>query len=83
MTTRAEAVRLIENARTPAELFGTGGAREYRRLVRLVHPDAGGPREAFDRLTTLWREYGPVTIRTRRGTYAMGATPVRGDSQIS
>ena len=77
--TRAEAVRLIEAARTPGELFGSGGAREYRRLIRLVHPDAGGPREAFDRLTTLWRAYGPVTIRTRRGTYAMGATPVRGD----
>src|SRR5689334_19385596 len=76
---RADAVRLIETARTPAELFGDDGALTYRRLARLVHPDAGGPRDAFDRLTTLWRAYGPVTIRTRRGTYALGTTPVRGD----
>ncbi|MDN3353317.1 molecular chaperone DnaJ [Actinomadura sp. DC4] len=77
--TRSEAVRLIEAARTPVDLFGDDGTRAYRRLARLVHPDAGGPREAFDRLTSLWRAYGPVTITTRRGTYPLGATPVRGD----
>ncbi|WP_329257508.1 molecular chaperone DnaJ [Actinoallomurus sp. NBC_01490] len=76
---RAEAVRLIETARTPADLFGADGPRAYRRLVRLVHPDAGGPRAAFDRLTALWRAYGPVTVRTRRATYTLGADPVRGD----
>jgi serine/threonine protein kinase len=77
--TRAEAVRLIETARTPADLFGSAGTRAYRRLARLVHPDAGGPREAFDRLTALWHEHGPVTIRTRRGTYALAPAPIRGD----
>jgi hypothetical protein len=77
--TRTDAVRLIVAARTPADLFGADGSRAYRRLARLVHPDAGGPREAFDLLTALWRAYGPVTIKTRRGTYALGATPVRGD----
>lgn len=79
LTTRAEAVRLIEAARTPADLFGGDGVRAYRRLARLVHPDAGGPRAAFDRLTALWRAYGPVTIRTRHGTYALDPDPVRGD----
>jgi hypothetical protein len=76
---QAEAVRLIETARTPADLFGAEGPRAYRRLVRLVHPDAGGPREAFDRLTALWRAYGPVTIRTRRAAYTLAGDPVRGD----
>jgi len=79
MTARADAVRRIEAARTPADLFGADGPHAYRRLARLVHPDAGGPRAAFDRLTALWRAYGPVRITTRRGTYALGTTPVRGD----
>ena len=78
-TTRADAVRLIESARTPAELFGDDGPRAYHRLAKLVHPDAGGPRDAFDRLAALWRAYGPLTITTRRRTYTLGATPVRGD----
>jgi hypothetical protein len=77
--TRAEAVRLIRTARTPAELFDAGGVRAYRRLARLVHPDTGGPREAFDRLTALWHAHGPVTVRTRRGTYTLAPAPVRGD----
>jgi hypothetical protein len=82
-TTRADAVRLIESARTPADLFGTdettGGSHAYHRLAKLVHPDAGGPRDAFDRLSALWRAYGPLTITTRRRTYTLDATPVRGD----
>jgi hypothetical protein len=77
--TRAEAVRLIETARTPADLFGSAGTREYRRLARLVHPDTGGPREAFDRLTALWHAHGPATIETRHGTYAPAPAPIRGD----
>ena len=77
--TREEAVRLIEAARDPEELFGTGGPRAYRRLARLVHPDVGGPRSAFDRLTALWRAHGPVVITTRRRDYLLGATPIRGD----
>lgn len=81
--TLADAVRRIDAARTPADLFGpydaAAGSRAYHRLARIVHPDAGGPREAFDRLTALWRAYGPVTITTRRGTYALAPTPTRGD----
>ena len=77
--TRAEAVHLIEAARTPAELFGADGAQTYRRLARLVHPDAGGPSDAFARLTALWRAHGPVTLRTRRASYTLGVAPVRGD----
>ncbi len=79
MTTCEEAVRLIETASGPDELFGTDGARAYRRLARLVHPDAGGPRSAFDRLTALWRARGPATITTRRRTYRLDGTPIRGD----
>jgi hypothetical protein len=78
-----DAVRLIDAARTPTDLFGPpddpGASRAYHRLARLVHPDAGGSREAFDRLTALWRAYGPVTITTRRAAYTLAPTPVRGD----
>jgi hypothetical protein len=74
--TRDEAVRLIMAARTPADLFGD---HTYHRLARLVHPDTGGSREAFDRLTALRRAHGPVTIRTRRRSYTLGGRPVRGD----
>jgi len=74
-----DAVRLIRAARTPADLFGEDGVHAYRRLARQVHPDAGGPREAFDRLTELWRAYGPVTIKTRKRAYVLSTTPVRGD----
>jgi hypothetical protein len=76
---RAEALRLIDAARTPADLFGDEGTGAYHRLARLVHPDIGGSRDAFERLTALWRAYGPVTITTRRGSYALGSRPVRGD----
>ncbi len=79
MMTHDEAVRRIRAARTPADLFGDDGAQAYRRLARLVHPDAGGPPDAFHRLTELWRRNGPVTIKTRRRSYTLGATPIRGD----
>lgn len=83
--TREDALLLIAAARTPRDLFGADGdgSHAYHRLARLVHPDTGGPRDAFDRLTTLWRAHGPVTMpvtmRTRRGTYSLATTPVRGD----
>jgi hypothetical protein len=44
--TREEAVRLIESARGPADLFGADAARSYRRLARLTHPDTS-PAEAL------------------------------------
>src|SRR5262249_10083550 len=66
-----EAVALIEAAASPASLFGhlTGAdaQREYRRLARLVHPDASpahassaGPSKraaaAFAKLSALWQQ---------------------------
>ena len=59
--TREEAVRLIESARGPADLFGAEAARSYRRLARLTHPDTSPAeartRAAFGRLTALWQQH--------------------------
>ncbi|MGK5558284.1 molecular chaperone DnaJ [Actinomadura kijaniata] len=82
-----EALARLGRARTPADLFGTDAAeaaRTYRRLARLVHPDATGGRtgDAFARLTALWRSYrraDPVTITTRRGAYQLDDRRVSGD----
>jgi len=82
-----EALELLRRARTPADLFGPdqdSAARTYRRLVRLLHPDATGGRggEEFTRLNALWRAYnrtGPVTIATRRHAYRVGAKRADGD----
>jgi hypothetical protein len=66
---REDAFTLIEAAREPADLFGSGSgpgaeaeaARRYRRLARLVHPDAspGDPRAepAFTKLADLWQRH--------------------------
>ncbi len=86
MTELDDAIRRIERARTPAELFGAPGsdsaARTYRLLARLTHPDrvhggrAAGAASAFARLTALWSDFrrkgSPSTITTRRRTYAVG-----------
>jgi hypothetical protein len=92
MTELDEAIRLIERARGPGELFGSANgdaARRYRRLARLTHPDvargarAGEAARAFTRLTALWSEHrrGPTpgTIVTRRRTYAVGRRFATGD----
>lgn len=80
--TRDQAISLIDAATTPASLFGrlTGAdaQREYRRLVRLVHPDASpapastadtspaGPGSAgTGKLSALWRQ--------REGSSALAA----------
>jgi hypothetical protein len=63
-----DAVRLIEAARGPADLFDTGdagdtgdAARRYRRLARLTHPDSSPDRartsRAFEKLAALWTQY--------------------------
>ncbi|MEW2352918.1 molecular chaperone DnaJ [Spirillospora sp. NPDC029432] len=84
--TLEEALDRLDRARTPADLFGddrAAAARTYRRLARLVHPDATGGRttDAFARLTALWRDRdaGPVTITTKRHAYRLGARRASGD----
>ncbi|MEO3823356.1 molecular chaperone DnaJ [Actinomadura sp. B10D3] len=82
-----EALARLDRARTPADLFGDDAAeaaRRYRRLARLVHPDATGgrTRDAFIRLNDLWRGYrggDPATITTRRHAYRLDGGAVGGD----
>jgi serine/threonine protein kinase len=82
-----EALARLGRARGAADLFGEDGAeaaRRYRRLARLVHPDATGGRtcDAFVRLNALWRTYNrgdATTITTRRHTYRLAGDPVGGD----
>ena len=67
MVDAVEAMALIESASTPEQLFGTGGKHAYRRLARLVHPDADPDRgnyprneraaRAFAKLSALWQQY--------------------------
>jgi serine/threonine protein kinase len=64
--TSDEAVTLIESAGSAGELFGPDVQRAhqaYRRLARLVHPDANPQHEraarAFARLSMLWRQHSP------------------------
>ncbi|TDC05219.1 molecular chaperone DnaJ [Actinomadura bangladeshensis] len=82
-----DALARLDRARAPADLFGDDAAeaaRRYRRLARLVHPDATGgrTRDAFVRLNALWRTYnrGDLNlITTRRHAYRLGADPISGD----
>ncbi|MFI0444843.1 molecular chaperone DnaJ [Actinomadura sp. 6N118] len=87
-----DALARLDRVRTPADLFGadaTEAARTYRRLARLVHPDATGgrTRDAFTRLNALWRTYklndanlnGAATMRTRRHSYRLGGVKAEGD----
>ncbi|SEG58766.1 hypothetical protein SAMN04489712_10719 [Thermomonospora echinospora] len=79
-----DALLLLNSARTPQQLFGHGEAgRLYRRMARLLHPDATGGRTAdeFVRLNTLWRAFkaGTSAITTRRHTYELGEEIARGD----
>jgi serine/threonine protein kinase len=54
-----EAVRLIEAARSPADLFDPGDPTgSYRRLARLTHPDnSPAPASAFEKLAGLWTQH--------------------------
>ncbi|MFC4051226.1 molecular chaperone DnaJ [Actinomadura syzygii] len=83
-----DALARLDRARTAADLFGSDrdeAARRYRRLVRLVHPDANGgrTRDAFIRLNALWHAHGrgddPTVITTRRNSYRLDGDPVGGD----
>lgn len=82
-----EALARLDRARVPADLFGDDeaeAARRYRRLARLVHPDATGgrTRDAFIRLNDLWRGYrggDPATITTRRHAYRLEGGAIGGD----
>ncbi len=82
------AIRLIEAASGPADLFGSQGSpdasRRYRRLARLTHPDTHGSSGtarsswAFARLAELWAQHqGARGPRLARGDianfYAAGA----------
>src|SRR5262245_13416638 len=75
------AVRLLERARTPEDVFGTSPTPDqlYRSLAKLVHPDRVAPdraaaaAEAFAKLSTLWSaRTGPATITSRTATYRVG-----------
>lgn len=93
MTQLDDAIHLIEEARTPADLFGPPGgdsaARRYRLLARLTHPDAvhdgraGAAARAFVRLTALWSDFqqkgSPLTLTTTRRTYALGSLFATGE----
>ncbi|GAA4103124.1 molecular chaperone DnaJ [Actinomadura miaoliensis] len=82
-----EALALLDRVRTPAEVFGDDTAeapRVYRRLARVLHPDANGGRtqEAFARLNALWRGYrraDPHTITTPRHSYPLLGRVACGD----
>ncbi|GAA2577117.1 molecular chaperone DnaJ [Actinomadura fulvescens] len=82
-----DALARLDRVRTPADLFGADtaeAARTYRRLARLVHPDATGgrTRDAFTRLNSLWRTYNradAATMTTRRHSYRLGGTKAEGD----
>ncbi len=86
--TFTDAVRLVRDARTPGELFGGADpARAYRRLVKLLHPDAAPAGQtatataAFARLSTLWAEHrdGAAVLTTRRHRYTVGPRVATGD----
>ncbi|WP_119729577.1 lipopolysaccharide kinase InaA family protein [Thermomonospora amylolytica] len=81
------ALGLLDKARTPHDLFGGDpdeAARIYRRMARLMHPDATGGRTTHDfaRLTALWRGYtgaDAATVTTRRHSYRLGRRIAEGD----
>ncbi|ONH36454.1 serine/threonine-protein kinase [Protofrankia sp. BMG5.30] len=104
-TTIDEAVRLILRASGPSALFGRGGdasgadlraaRRAYRRLARMVHPDAVpadrrlDAQAAFTRLGRLWERYqreiaggaasGQAVVITSKYVYTVGGVYTRGD----
>jgi serine/threonine protein kinase len=99
MTTFAEAVALIERATTFADLITPGAqskatttargrddaGRTYRRLVRIVHPDAAPAAEAatataaFAKLAALWADRDGGLLTTPRGRYRLGPRVASGD----
>jgi len=80
MTTYDAAVRLLRDARTPEDVFGSSSPeRVYRELAKLVHPDrvaadrAAEAADAFARLSASWSaRTGPATITSRSAMYRVG-----------
>ena len=88
MRTVADATARVLAARTDEELFGIDDpAGEYRRLVRLLHPDLvddpadrDAATEAFVRLTTRWHGYtNPVLPGTGSARYRLDRLAYAGD----
>ncbi|WP_329109776.1 molecular chaperone DnaJ [Micromonospora sp. NBC_01699] len=87
--TFAEAAALVDAARTPGDLFGGDQpAVTYRKLARLLHPDAAPAGRtvtataAFARLSSLWATHqgrGNTTLTTRRHRYTLGDRFATGD----
>lgn len=87
--TFADALALVDRARTPDDLFASGQpSMVYRRLARLLHPDTAprgrGPAAtaAFARLSTLWAQHeGRLTsvLISRKHRYTVGARVAAGD----
>ena len=82
MTDVHDAIRLVNEAHTDEDLFGTEDPhRRYLRLAAVLHPDRveAGTRaaatEAFVTLTTRWRARGTVVF----GGYRVGAVTHAGD----
>jgi serine/threonine protein kinase len=88
----AEAVALIERARSLADLMGSGlgvavgdWADAYRRLVKIVHPDVApagrtsAATAAFARLSVLWDERDGRVLTTKHGSYRVGTQIAAGD----
>ncbi|MEV5571304.1 molecular chaperone DnaJ [Spirillospora sp. NPDC052269] len=85
--TYEEAVALVERAVSPADLFGEDeaeAARLFRRLARLVHPDAtpAGSSRHFARLSELWHAYNAANtpvFEVGSDRYRLGETIASGD----
>jgi len=82
MTTLDDAIRLVNEAGTDEELFGSADPhRGYLRLAALLHPDRAAPAakaaatDAFVLLTNRWRARGTVAF----GRYRVGAVTHTGD----
>lgn len=85
--TRDEAVALLDRAASPADVFGEDeaeAARLYRRLARLVHPDAtaDGSSRHFARLSELWRDHHAANtpvMEVGAHRFRVGETVASGD----
>ncbi len=75
-----EALARVRAARSPAQLFGADddGARVYRTLARIIHPDrvpadrVAEATAAFARLATLWSSVRRRVIVSPTATYQVG-----------
>lgn len=90
-----DALSLVADATVPGDLFpedGAAAARRFRRLARLLHPDAAPAHRrseaqaAFTALAAQWELHrkppARPTVTTRRGTYVLGGTFTSGDIAV-